>query len=103
MDPQDKRWKIIFDGITQESQLKSQLCFGYTIEIDDNDHEQKWPFLLEPLSGGRSARLNFGPLCEPQFEEINIFQRPISIGSLFTRGTGNDAATYRITRIERLV
>jgi hypothetical protein len=101
-DPQDTRWKLVFDGILQGRQLVSQLCFGYSIDVDDNDQVDKWPFLLEPNKKGNSARLDFGPEGDPRFEAINIFQKEIEIGALFTRGADDDTATYRITEIKPL-
>lgn len=103
-DPQDPRWKIVLDGIDIDGQLKPQVCFGYTSEVDDDGVSvTKWPFLLEPPKSTRSARINFGPLAEPRYEAVNIFDRQLTIGSFFTRGSGDDASTYRITNIETLL
>lgn len=103
-DPPDPRWKIVLDGIDTGDKLKPQVCFGYASEVgDDGVSVKKWPFLLEPPKSNRSARINFGPLAEPQYEAVNIFDREFRIDNFFSRGSGDDVSTYRITKIEVLL
>ena len=98
LDPQDARWKIVFDGIEVDGKLKPHLYFGFTSEVDDDDGAVKrWPFLLEPATENRGAVINFGP--EQECEAVNIFDRKLALGELFTRGSKDDQSTYRIIKI----
>ena len=96
--PKDTRRKIVFDAILLENHLKQQRCFGVAFDIVEGSI-QTWPFLLDPPESGRSSKLNFGSLTDPQFEAINIFEKKVEIGELFTRKTADDIFTYRIAKV----
>ncbi|MGB4860612.1 MAG: hypothetical protein WBP11_14980 [Dokdonella sp.] len=99
-DPQNDRWKIVFVGVIESTNaLRAQECFGYAAEVSENGQVEKWPFLLMPPKTDRSGMLDFGPNCDYEHEEVNIFERAIEVGSLFTRGDPADASTYRIVAI----
>ena len=100
-DPQDKRWKLVFDAVMQGDKLKNQRCFGLAEEVEDNQVE-RWPCLIEP-PGKRSAHIDFGPFGEPRYEPINVFEKRIAVGELFTRGGEHDVFTYRIISVTPLI
>jgi hypothetical protein len=95
-DPQDPRWKLVFIGIVESERLVNQFCYGFSIEVE-GEVKQQWPLVLEPPTTDHRGFLYFGPGADPQRESINIFERDIIVGELFTRD--NDS-TYRITKVE---
>lgn len=102
-DPQDTRWKMVFVCVLEGTVLKAQECFGYTTEIDEHGHVDKWPFRMLPPTGERGGQLDFGPGGkEDRHVKINLFERNIEVGSLFTGGIDEEASTYRIVGITPL-
>lgn len=87
--------RATFDVTLRDGKVENGIHFGWSGNLND----EMYPFILRP-----DGRIDFGSDYpdSDRYVSLNLLEKKIEMGALFTAGAATDCETYRVSQMPEL-